>query len=233
MPLTVSTRVLSQRSGLSIRQVQTLTDADVLIPDEGTEAPGRGGSRQYPLQEQEVAMLLGAIAHKGMSATEAHGIAMTLRRIIRAPDDLGFKGLEQARGLWWYLDSCIEKRAPADHRYKIEELFPRWFHVEPTETNLRTTQAWITLQLAKLREADPIIFLYRCPDETWLYELWLRAPDAVQLKQVGSRHTNLPRDDQNLQFFDGILIERKSHQSGRGGYVIMPRSVYHDPVSRS
>ena len=40
-------------------------------------------------------MLLGAISHKGMSATEALGIVMTLRPIIRAPDDIGFRELKR------------------------------------------------------------------------------------------------------------------------------------------
>ena len=106
-----------------------------------------------------------------MSVVEARGIAAALRLIVRAPDDLGFKDLKQARGLWWYLDSCIERHPIANPRYKIQELLPRWVSVEATETNLRTTQAWITLELARRREADPIMFLYRCPDETWLYEL--------------------------------------------------------------
>ena len=95
------------------RQIQTWTDAGVLIPDEGTEAPGRGGSRQYPPTELTVAMrLLAPIAPKGMSVKEAHGIATVLRPIVRAPDDLGFKGLEQARQVERYLTACIPGCTP-------------------------------------------------------------------------------------------------------------------------
>lgn len=83
-PLTVSSKVISETSGIPLRQVQTWTDAEVLIPEEGTEAPGRGGSRQYPIPEAEVASLLGAIAHKGLSVGEAKGIAETLRSMVCA-----------------------------------------------------------------------------------------------------------------------------------------------------
>ena len=94
-PLTVSTKQLSQRSGLPFRQVQNFTEAGVLLADEGAEAPGRGGSRQYPHSEVEVAMLLSGISHKGMAVSEAHGVAKTIRPIVRAPDDFRFKGLNK------------------------------------------------------------------------------------------------------------------------------------------
>ena len=48
MPLAVPTKVLARESGVPVRQIQTWTEAGVLFPDEGTETPGRGGSRQYP-----------------------------------------------------------------------------------------------------------------------------------------------------------------------------------------
>ena len=133
---------------MSIRNIQTLTEARALITDEGTEAPGRGGSRQYPLSELDVVMLLAPITHKGMSATEARGIAATLRRIVRAPDDLGFKGRDQARKLSRYLNSWLampglpggsipDPYQFMHHSGEIAELKPRWGHVEPTEDTLK------------------------------------------------------------------------------------------------
>src|SRR6478609_8269949 len=126
MPLTVPTKVLARESGVPVRQIQTWTDAGVLKPDEGTEAPGRGGSRHYPAGELDIAKMLGALAHKGMSATEAHGVAATLRPVVRTPEDLGFKGLEQARQVEHYLIIRISGGTRrANPRYKIQELIPR------------------------------------------------------------------------------------------------------------
>ena len=73
--LTVSTSVLSQNSGLPMRQVHTFADAGVLVADEGTAAPGRGSHRQFPASEEKVARLLSPIVHKGMSVVEAKGVA--------------------------------------------------------------------------------------------------------------------------------------------------------------
>lgn len=258
-PLTLSTKALSNRSGLAVRQVQTLTDARALLADEGTETPGRGGSRQYPLFELDVAMLLAPITHKGMSATEARGIATTLRRIVRAPDDLGFKGLEQARKLRSYLNSWLAMRGlphgsiPDPHHFMhhsgiIAGLQPQWGHVEPTEDTLKTIQAWIILELAKRGDVDPIMFLYRGPGETWCYEFWaiLTVPDdgrhdyrygntLIEVKHIEPKRVKPPEGNDDLQF-DDILIELKRHKSRhrknrRGGFVIMPRSVYQESIS--
>lgn len=259
MPLTVSTKTLSQRSGLSIRQVQTLTEAGVFVPDEGTEAPGRGGSRQYPVAESDLAMLLGAISHKGMSVTEALGIVMTLRPIIRAPDDIGFKGIEEARELRRYFKARIGLRGPSPlmlrnraRNAKIaEKLPPKWGHLKPTEAMVETIEAWITLELAKRGEVDPIMFLYRCHEERWRYEFWAILPitddghhnynrfgnhnyrfgnTSIAVKYVEADPTS-PEEAQCDLRFDNILIELKRlegrhHKNRRGGYVIFPLSVY-------
>ena len=256
-PLTLSTKALSNRSGLAVRQIQTFTDAGVLIPDEGTEAPGRGATRQYPRSEEEVAKLIGAIFHRGMPVAEARGIATTLRKIIRAPDDLGFKGVEEARKLRSYLASglaisCIPGEfSPEPHQFMhhcavFQKSKPRWGHVEVTEHNLRTTRAWITLELAKRGEVDPIMFLYRCHEETWRYEFWAILPIAddghhnyrfgntsIAVEYVEADPTS-PGEAQCDLRFDNILIELKRLEGGRyknrrGGYVIFPLSVYRQP----
>jgi MerR HTH family regulatory protein len=258
-PLTLSTKALSNRSGLAVRQIQTFTDAGVLIPDEGTEAPGRGATRQYPRSEEEVAKLIGAIFHRGMPVAEARGIATTLRKIIRAPDDLGFKGVEEARKLRSYLASGLAisyipgEFIPEPHQFMhhcavFQKSKPRWGHVEVTEHNLRTTRAWIILELAKRGEIDPIIFLYRGADETWLYEFWAILPitddgqhdysfgnTSIAVKRVQASATSDEKAAYDVEF-DHILIELSREQCGsptkrRGGYVIMPRSVYRGSIS--
>ena len=86
MPLTVTARELSKRSRVPLRQVQTWTTAGVLLPDEGSENPGRGASRQYPASELDVAILLGAVSHHGMSVSEAKALSQPLRNIVRSAD---------------------------------------------------------------------------------------------------------------------------------------------------
>ena len=186
-PLTVSTKQLSQRSGLPFRQVQNFTEAGVLLADEGAEAPGRGGSRQYPHSEVEVAMLLSGISHKGMAVPEAHGVAKTIRQIVRAPEDFGFEGFEEAQKLSRCLSSCLamqrmpggpEKFIPEPHEFLrhigvIGELELRWEHIEPSEPNLRRIRAWMVLDLAKRGKADPTLFLHRGAEETWCVDIWV------------------------------------------------------------
>ena len=255
-PLTVSTKQLSQRSGLPFRQVQNFTEAGILLADEGAEAPGRGGSRQYPLSEVEVAMLLSGISHKGMAVSEAYGIANTIRPIVRAPDDFRFNGLEQARKLNRYLNSRLamqrmpggpDKFIPEPHAYLrhvgvIAELELRWAHVEPSESNLRRIRAWMALDLAKQGKADPTFFLHRGAEETWCVDIWIVLPitDAGRLEYhfgntvIDVRNVEADKsstDQIGEQPFDDLLVELTTGQTThrknlRGGYVIMPRCVY-------
>jgi hypothetical protein len=101
------------------------------------------------------------------------------------------------------------------------------------------------LELAKRREADPIMFLYRGPDEAWCYEFWAILTDPshdrhgyrfgntlIEVKPVEPRRqVSLGEGRVDLQF-DDILIELKCHdsrhRSQRGGFVIMPRGIYQD-----
>ncbi len=253
-PLTVSSKVISETSGIPLRQVQTWTDAEVLIPEEGTEAPGRGGSRQYPIPEAEVASLLGAIAHKGLSVGEAKGIAETLRSMVCAPDELGFKGLDQARELNRYLNACLALGSPHEFERNLEviaKLKARWEKVQPIESNLRKVEAWIILELARRDEANPIMVLYRGPDEAWCYDFWAflsfpeRSSDPqsyrlgdVSIKVERTSPGVFPADRDCGEQFDEVLIELKSHAPNhheklRGGYFIMPRNVYATSNSKS
>jgi hypothetical protein len=255
-PRTVSTKQLSEWSGLPFRQVQNFTDAGVLVTDEGAGAPGRGGSRQYPSTEVHVATLLNGVSHKGMAVSEADGIATTIRPIVCSPENLGFKGFDEARKLSRYLNSCLSVQSLSElpenlrrgphafmrHVDVITELRPRWGHVEPTESNLKRIRAWMALDLAKRGEADPILFLHRRPDETWSFDLWavLSVADAVrseyrvgnaliEVRQVEANESSenqaggLQFDDLLVELTTGRISQRKSL---RGGYVIMPRSIY-------
>lgn len=249
MPLTVSSRVLSQESRVPLRQIQTWTEAGALIPDEGTEAPGRGGSRQYPLTELTIARIIGAIGHKGMSVTEAAGIANVLRAIVRAPEVIGFKGLEEASQVRRYITATKEGSRDPMRSVVIPESLPRWGHIEPTEANLRVTDGWIKLELAKRGEADPIMFLHRGPDGTWRYQFWavLRAPDkrgrkyrlGNALVEVRRLEPETPAQEQCDLLLDAFQMDITAYKAtcptaeARGGYVIFLRNVFKDLNSRT
>jgi DNA-binding transcriptional MerR regulator len=75
---------VSRLGSVPLRQIQTWTSAGVLLAIEGSQTPGRGGSRQYQQTEVDLARLLGAIAFHGMSVREVHSIAQYLRSISSA-----------------------------------------------------------------------------------------------------------------------------------------------------
>jgi DNA-binding transcriptional MerR regulator len=70
---------VSSLSAVPLRQIQTWTNAGILLAIEGSEKPGRGGSRQYDQTEVDLALLLGAIAFHGISVREVASIAKYLR----------------------------------------------------------------------------------------------------------------------------------------------------------
>ena len=126
-----------------------------------------------------------------------------------------------------------------------EKLGPKWGHLRPTEAKVETIEAWITLELAKRGEVDPIMFLYRCHAETWRYEFWAILPItddghhdyrygniSIAVKHVEPGTATSPEED-DLRF-ENILIKLNAHECGhrenrRGGYVIFPLSVYRQP----
>ena len=86
---------VSRLGTVPLRQIQTWTSAGVLLAIEGSQTPGRGGSRQYQQTEVDLARLLGAIAFHGMSVREVHSIAQYLRSISSA-----LRSKSTKRGAW-------------------------------------------------------------------------------------------------------------------------------------
>jgi hypothetical protein len=143
MPLTVPAKEVSRRSTVPMRQIQTWTAAGALYADEGSANPGRGGSRQYPLLEVEIAALLGAVAHHGMPVGLVRSLADYFRRILHAPDLLGFRTLGEATEL------CRRMKSKRD------------------ETNTQLLRAWIALDHVKRGNSDAIMILYRNQVGDW------------------------------------------------------------------
>ena len=82
---------VSQLGGVPFRQIQTWTNAGVLLAIEGSEKPGRGGSRQYQQTEVDLARLLGAIAFHGISVREVTSIAKYVRATLLHARGIKFK----------------------------------------------------------------------------------------------------------------------------------------------
>ena len=230
--LTVSSRVLSQRSNLPMRQVQTLTDARVLLPDEGSETPGRGASRQYAVVELEVAMLLAPIMHKGMSVQEARGLAEKFRAMASAPQTFGFRELGEALEMRKRLvlgSSLTRGDKPDAGSVQFAPGTSR--EADPPPAAIETITAWIILESAKWGRIDPVMFLYRCDDGSWGHEFWgllavgEEAPTEYRVGPVSVRI-----DAEQALDFDALILGLGSHPGQRirprGGFVLMPREIF-------
>jgi DNA-binding transcriptional MerR regulator len=198
MPLTVSTRVLSERSGLPVRQVQTLSDAGVLKPDSGTETPGRGGSRQYSMAELDLAILLGSIVHKGISASEAAVLSAALRPMVQAPVTYGFKTLEQA-GLMRRLAKAqqVQKSQPKVLQQQAQQILEDLKHVIPDTpfdaSSVQAIEGWILIELAKQQRANPILLLARDASDAWTVRFW--ALSLVEASPASPHRADFTADD--------------------------------------
>jgi DNA-binding transcriptional MerR regulator len=178
MALTVTTRVLSERSGLPVRQVQTLSDAGVLKPDSGTETPGRGGSRQYSMLELDLAILLGSILHKGISAIEAAVLSEALRPTIQAPTTYGFKTLEQAGQMRRLAKAQqVQKSDPKDLQRQAQQIIQDLKHVVPDTpfdaTSVQYIEGWMMIEMAKQGKADAVLLLTRDEVNNWKVRFWV------------------------------------------------------------
>ena len=151
------------------RHFKTWTQAGALIPDEGTEAPGRGGSRHYPAAEMDVAMMLGALAHKGdVGYSRLMTLPPSCAQSFARRKSLSFKGLEQAR----QVDSTSRHASQAVLLVTTRvSKFRSWCRDGFTSRQPRLTfnslGPGIHLDGPSEGEADPIMFLHRGPDETW------------------------------------------------------------------
>ena len=231
-PLPVSSRVLSQRSNLSRRQLQTLTDARVLLPEDGSETPGPGLGRQYPLVEFDVAMLLAPIMHKGMSVEEARGLAVKFRAMASAPQTFGFHELGEASALCKKLalsGGVTRREEPSSQSAQFALGGSPEADFDPNA--VETITAWIILELAKRGRADPVMFLYRYQDGSWGHEFWgmsaigTDAPSEYQLGPVRVQiHNQQELDFQALLLGLGSLPAKRGRP--RGGFVLMPREIF-------
>jgi DNA-binding transcriptional MerR regulator len=153
MPLTVTAREVSRRSNVSLRQIQTWTNAGALLADEGRVNPGRGGSRQYPQTEVDVAMLIGAIAFHGMSVTELKSVADHLRRILRLPAKMRFS-------------------TPAEASRIACQMAPKSDHKGKRSTNdYLDLCAWIAIEEAKKGRGRAILLLNRDESGAWRHQI--------------------------------------------------------------
>jgi hypothetical protein len=229
MPLTISTRVLSERSGLPVRQVQTLSDAGVLKPDSGTEAPGRGGSRQYSMLELDLAILLGSIVHKGISATEAAVLSEALRPIIQAPITYGFKTLEQAGQMRRLAKAQqVQKSDPKALQQQARQILKDLHHLIPDTpfdaSSVQVIEGWMMIELAKQQKGDPILLLGRDVSDVWTVRFWTL--------ELVDNHPAMPR---NADYVIGNLMIELKLSTARplagsneqlSGYFIALRSLF-------
>ena len=232
LPLTISSRALCQRSGLSMRQVQTLTGARVLLPEEGSETPGRGASREYAVVELDVAMLLAPIMHKGMSVQEAFGLATKFRAMASAPQTFGFRELGEALDLRKKLAAGSgPTRGDKPDAGSVQFALGASREADVPQAAIATITAWIILELAKRGQADPVMFLYRCEDGSWGHEFWgvlAIGGDAPTEYHFGPVHVQV-QAEQALDF-DALILSLGSLPAKRGrprgGFVLMPREIF-------
>src|SRR5262245_66640454 len=96
MAIMVAAAELSRQSLAARRQIQTWTGAGASLPQKGGKHPGRGGSRLYPAEEIDIAKLISAISHYGMSVKEVKSVSDIFRKITLAPKRHNFKELTEA-----------------------------------------------------------------------------------------------------------------------------------------
>ena len=208
-----------------MRQMQTLTDARVLLPVEGSETPGRGASRQYVVVELEVAMLLSPILLKGMSVQEAFGLAAKFRAMVSAPQTFGYRELGEARDLRKKLALSGGGTGHMEFSPQVAQfaLGASRDAADSRPNAIETITAWIILELAKRGQADPVMFLYRCEDGSWGHEFW------GVLAMGGDAPTEYHLGQQELDFhalLRGIGSQPAKRVRPRGGFVLMPREIF-------
>jgi hypothetical protein len=229
MALTVSTRVLSERSGLPVRQVQTLSDAGVLKPDAGTETPGRGGSRQYSMAELDLAILLGSIVHKGISASEAAILCGAIRPIVEAPATYGFRTLDQARQMRSLAKAQqVQKGDPKVLRRQAHQILQDLKHIIPDTpfdaTSVRAIEGWMMIEMAKQEKADPILLLARDASEAWTVRFWTLG--HVEVPAESPNKVDLAASDMLNEMKSPTVQSPASAQEQVAGYFIALRSLF-------
>lgn len=83
---TLSMRDLERATGLSARTIQFWTLMDVLKPSHATSHPGRGRTRQYPVDEVAVARSLLPVYRLGVPTRLLVGVAEAVRGALREID---------------------------------------------------------------------------------------------------------------------------------------------------
>ena len=134
-----------------MRQIQTWTEAGALLPEKGGKHPGRGASRLYPAEEVDIAKLISAISHYGMSVKEVKSVADVFRKIAFAPQRYDFKDLTKAIKL------CERMEDPSDTA------------TEPQD--LTYVEGWIAIEAAKRGLDSPEMRLYRKVHGGWLVRI--------------------------------------------------------------
>ena len=171
MRVLITAAELGRQSRISMRQVQTWTNAGALLPETACKHPGRGGTRLYPLEETEVAKMLGAISHQGMSVTEVKSVADVIRKVILVPQRYQFTNVREAAEL----RSVLRAQLPQERQALKEQAAAvlkrhgkKWQHVKFNVEEISLIEGWIAVQLAKQRELFSQITLLRGSDGSWL-----------------------------------------------------------------
>jgi DNA-binding transcriptional MerR regulator len=198
--ISVSVTEISRASQLPLRQLQFWTEAGVLLANEGTATPGRGGSRTYSRTEFELALFLAAVAHKGWTNAEAGSVAAYLRQIL-SPDALR-------------IGSQIDVRRRSDHdeagvEAKRKQSAPAIQASSSVNWSARLTRFMLTrdeIASNRLMGFSTFLLMCRMTDSSW--DHYLQAPERKS-----------QRPD---------LYTRPA--GWRGGYVFNIDAVYAPPI---
>jgi hypothetical protein len=117
------------------------------------------------LEEVDVAKMLGAISHPGMSVKEAKSVAAVLRKVVLAPPTYRFADLKEA----FELRTVLHARIPKDSTQGSQEN-TKWQHPRSPADNVNIVDAWIAIELAKRQEMFVTLFLYRGKDDDWVLD---------------------------------------------------------------
>lgn len=158
MPLTLTSREIRERTGLSARKVQTWTERGVLLADDQRLNPGRGANRQFAPVELDVAKFLASLDHDQMSVAEAASLAAYVREIFTVPSQYDFVLLNKDGSLRMVAEI---KHQPSSKRSRIE--------------------AWAQFEAAKRSLTDPVMLLCRQRDGSWQHQFIAGSADKNAL----------------------------------------------------